>query len=259
MVSSGAIGMGAGKLQIPRPQDMPTKQAAASVGQCELMYTYDRLFSAYSHTVAQILVTREDFDSPSRLENLQNTVYRLLQLNAIPIINENDSVATEEIAVGDNDTMGALVAKYTRADLLVVLSDIDGLYTADPHTHPEATRIEVVREITPDIAALAGGVHSGPGHRRHGHQDPGRAHRHRRRGGYGDRQRQHPCPALRHCGGQSGGHPIYRPETRPYCLKRPAAARAVPPGLFAGPCGAGPGPHPLPLCFLKEAFCIDHA
>ena len=149
VVSSGAIGMGAGKLQIPRPQDMPTKQAAASVGQCELMYTYDRLFSAYNHTVAQILVTREDFDRAPRLMNLQNTVYRLLQLGAIPIINENDSVATEEIAVGDNDTMGALVAKYARADLLVVLSHIDGLYTADPHT--------------PEIEALAGGVHSGLG------------------------------------------------------------------------------------------------
>ena len=163
VVSSGAIGMGAGKLQISRPKDMPTKQAAASVGQCELMYTYDRLFSAYNHTVAQILVTREDFDRPQRLMNLQNTIYRLLQLGAIPIINENDSVATEEIAVGDNDTMGALVAKYSRADLLVVLSDIDGLYTADPHTHPEASCIPVVEEITPEIAALAGGVHSGLG------------------------------------------------------------------------------------------------
>ena len=154
VVSSGAIGMGAGKLQIPRPQDMPTKQAAASVGQCELMYTYDRLFSAYNHTVAQILVTREDFDRAPRLMNLQNTVYRLLQLGAIPIINENDSVATEEIAVGDNDTMGALVAKYARADLLVVLSDIDGLYTADPHTHPDARRIETVAEITPENATV---------------------------------------------------------------------------------------------------------
>ena len=163
LVSSGAIGMGAGKLQIDRPTDMPTKQAAASVGQCELMYTYDRLFTAYNHTVGQILVTREDFNTPTRLMNLENTIYRLLQLGAIPIINENDSVATEEIAVGDNDTMGALVAKYARADLLVVLSDIDGLYTADPHTHPDAKRIELVEEITPEIDALAGGTHSGLG------------------------------------------------------------------------------------------------
>ncbi len=163
LVSSGAIGMGAGKLQIARPQDMPTKQAAASVGQCELMYTYDRLFSAYNHTVAQILVTREDFDRAPRLMNLENTIYRLLQLGAIPIINENDSVATEEIAVGDNDTMGALVAKYMQADLLVLLSDIDGLYTADPHTHPDAQLIDRVEEITPEIWALAGGSRSGLG------------------------------------------------------------------------------------------------
>lgn len=163
LVSSGAIGMGAGKLQIARPQDMPTKQAAASVGQCELMYTYDRLFSAYNHTVAQILVTREDFDRAPRLMNLENTIYRLLQLGGIPIINENDSVATEEIAVGDNDTMGALVAKYMQADLLVLLSDIQGLYTADPHTHPDAELIERVEELTPEIWALAGGSSSGLG------------------------------------------------------------------------------------------------
>ena len=163
LVSSGAIGMGAGKLQIGKPLDMPTKQAAASVGQCELMYTYDRLFSEYNHTVAQILVTREDFDREARLMNLENTIYRLLQLGAIPIINENDSVATEEIAVGDNDTMGALVAKYMQADLLVILSDIDGLYTADPHTHPEAELISHVEAITPEIEALAGGAGSGLG------------------------------------------------------------------------------------------------
>ena len=159
LVSSGAIGMGAGKLLIERPTDMPTKQAAASVGQCELMYTYD-LFTAYNHTVGQILVTREDFNTPNRLMNLENTIYRLLQLGAIPIINENDSVATEEIAVGDNDTMGALVAKYMQADLLVLLSDIDGLYTADPHTHPDAELISNVPEITPQVEALAGGAGS---------------------------------------------------------------------------------------------------
>ena len=163
VVSSGAIGMGAGKLGLSRPKDMPTKQAAASVGQCELMYTYDKLFSEYSHTVGQILVTREDFDRAPRLMNLENTLYRLLQLGAIPIINENDTVATEEIAVGDNDTMGAIVAKYMRADLLVLLSDINGLYTADPHTHPDARLIERVEEITPEIEALAGGAGSSLG------------------------------------------------------------------------------------------------
>ena len=160
LVSSGAIGMGAGKLQIDRPQDMPTKQAAAAVGQCELMYTYDRLFTDYSHPVAQILVTQEDFNSPRRLGNLQNTLYRLLQLRVVPIINENDTVATEEISVGDNDTMAALVAKYIQADLLVLLSDIDGLYTADPHTHPEAELIPEVRAVTPELEALAGGAGS---------------------------------------------------------------------------------------------------
>ena len=160
LVSSGAIGMGAGKLQIDRPQDMPTKQAAAAVGQCELMYTYDRLFTDYSHPVAQILVTQEDFNSPRRLGNLQNTLYRLLQLRVVPIINENDTVATEEISVGDNDTMAALVAKYIQADLLVLLSDIDGLYTADPHTHPEAELIPEVRAVTPEREALAGGAGS---------------------------------------------------------------------------------------------------
>ena len=157
LVSSGAIGMGAGKLQIDRPQDMPTKQAAAAVGQCELMYTYDRLFTDYSHPVAQILVTQEDFNSPRRLGNLQNTLYRLLQLRVVPIINENDTVATEEISVGDNDTMAALVAKYIRADLLVLLSDIDGLYTADPRQDRSARLISVVEEVTPEVEALAGG------------------------------------------------------------------------------------------------------
>lgn len=163
LVSSGAIGMGAGKLGIARPQDMPTKQAAASVGQCELMYTYDKLFGAYNHTVGQILVTREDFDRAPRLMNLENTLYRLLQLGAIPIINENDSVATEEISVGDNDTLGAVVAKYMRADLLVLLSDIEGLYTADPRTDPNAALISRVEEITPEIEALAGGAGSSLG------------------------------------------------------------------------------------------------
>ena len=160
LVSSGAIGLGAGKLQIARPTDMPTKQAAASVGQCELMYVYDRLFAQYNHTVAQILVTREDFDNADRCMNLKNTLFRLLQLGAIPVINENDSVATEEIALGDNDTLGAVVSRYIQADLLVVLSDIDGLYTADPHTHPDALLIHRVDEITTEIERLAGGAGS---------------------------------------------------------------------------------------------------
>jgi glutamate 5-kinase len=163
LVSSGAIGLGAGKLQIPRPKDMPTKQAAAAVGQCELMYVYDRLFADYNHTVAQLLLTREDFDNETRLENLENTVFRLLELGVIPIINENDTVATEEISVGDNDTLSALVAVNVGADLLVILSDVDGLYTADPHSNPQAKRIERVEKITPEILALGGGKGSALG------------------------------------------------------------------------------------------------
>lgn len=158
LVSSGAIGMGVGKLPLTkRPADMPTKQAAAAVGQCELMYTYDKLFTEYNHVVAQMLLTGSDFECDDRRVNFMNTLRRLLELDALPIINENDTVATEEIAVGDNDTLSAMVAICADADLLVLLSDIDGLYTADPHTHPDARLIDTVISITPDIIELAGG------------------------------------------------------------------------------------------------------
>ena len=161
LVSSGAIGMGVGKLNLPgKPSDMPTKQAAAAVGQCELMYTYDRLFLQYNHTVAQILLTGEDVDDDERRQNFENTMERLLELGSLPIINENDTVATAEIKVGDNDTLGAIVAKCVKADLLVLLSDIEGLYTADPRKDPDAKLIPVVEEVTPEIEALAGGVGS---------------------------------------------------------------------------------------------------
>lgn len=164
LVSSGAIGMGVGKLSLKeRPQDMPTKQAAAAVGQCELMYTYDRLFSEYNHTVAQILVTGEDMNHADRYENFCNTLHRLLELQALPIINENDTVSTAEIAVGDNDTLGAIVAKVANAELLILLTDIDGLYTADPRTNPDATLVSVVEEITPALLATAGGKGSALG------------------------------------------------------------------------------------------------
>ncbi len=157
LVSSGAIGMGVGKLGLPgRPQDMPTKQAAAAVGQCELMYTYDKLFTEYNHVVAQILLTGDDFEHDDRRGNFENTMFRLLEMKVIPIINENDTVATTEIAVGDNDTLGALVSVCAKADLLVLLSDIDGLYTADPRKDPDAKLIPVVESITPEILALAG-------------------------------------------------------------------------------------------------------
>ncbi len=159
MVSSGAIGMGVGKLSLKsKPKDIPTKQAAAAVGQCELMYTYDKLFSEYSHTVAQILLTGNDVKNETRLTNFQNTVNRLLELGALPVINENDTVSTFEITdIGDNDTLAAIVAKNVGADLLVLLSDIDGLYTDDPHKNKDAKLIPEVREITDEIRALAGG------------------------------------------------------------------------------------------------------
>ena len=164
LVSSGAIGMGVGKLSLKeRPSDMPTKQAAAAVGQCELMYAYDKLFSEYNHTVAQILLTGLDLEDPTRYHNIKNTMTRLLELNVLPIINENDTVNTDEISVGDNDTLGAIVAVSMHADLLVLLSDIDGLYTADPHKDPEAELIAEIREITPEIEALGGKSSSGLG------------------------------------------------------------------------------------------------
>lgn len=164
LVSSGAIGMGVGKLGLKeRPRDIPTKQAAAAVGQCELMDTYDGLFREYNHTVAQILLTGADFRHPDRLENFRNTVLRLLDLGVLPIINENDTIATDEIRVGDNDTLSALVAAEIQADKLILLSDIDGLYTADPRKDRSATRIPRVDTIDERILALAGGEGSALG------------------------------------------------------------------------------------------------
>lgn len=157
IVSSGAIGMGVGKLGLTqRPKDMPTKQAAAAVGQCELMYIYDKLFSEYHHTVAQLLITNDNFKESDRYDNFINTLNRLLDLSVLPIINENDTIATEEIAVGDNDTLAAKVSEAVRADLLILLSDIDGLYTKDPHLYEDAKIIPYVGQITEDIKALAG-------------------------------------------------------------------------------------------------------
>ncbi len=157
LVTSGAIGMGAGKLQLSeRPRDVAAKQAAAAVGQCELMYTYDKLFSEYNHTVAQLLMTGTDFENEERHINFKNTMDKLLEFKALPIINENDTVATDEIKVGDNDTLSAMVAVNINADLLVLLSDIDGLFTADPHTDSDAKLISVVSEINDDILSLGG-------------------------------------------------------------------------------------------------------
>ena len=164
LVSSGAIGMGMGKLQLrERPANLDEKQAAAAVGQCELMYAYDKLFSEYNHTVAQILLTGADVHDEHRCQNFINTTERLLQWNALPVINENDTVATDEIVIGDNDTLAAIVATSLHADLLILLTDIDGLYTANPREDASAKLIPVVRELTPEIIAAAGGKGSSIG------------------------------------------------------------------------------------------------
>lgn len=160
LVSSGAIGMGVGKLNLPgRPADMPSKQAAAAVGQCELMYTYDKQFTEYSHTVAQLLLTGEDIKSEQRSRNVRNTLSRLLELGALPIINENDAVATDEIGVentiGENDSLSAIVAAAIGAYLLVLLSDIDGLYDKDPRRHPDARLIPTVERVDDELFTLA--------------------------------------------------------------------------------------------------------
>ena len=161
MVSSGAIGMGVGKLNLKeRPTDIAGKQAAAAVGQCELMYIYDKEFTNHNHTVAQILLTAPDLKTEDRHAKFENTMNKLLEYGVLPIINENDTVATDEIVFGDNDTLAAMVAVSVGADLLVLMSDIDGLYTADPHKDPTATIIEEVRELTDDIMALGGGAGS---------------------------------------------------------------------------------------------------
>ena len=156
LISSGAIGMGVGKLGLDgRPKDMPTKQAAAAVGQCELMYIYDKLFSEFNHNVAQVLLTADDVSDPHRSANLRTTLTRLLELGVLPVINENDAVSTDDI--GENDTLSAIVARLIRAELLILLSDIDGLYTADPHKDPNAELVQVVPELTPEVWALADG------------------------------------------------------------------------------------------------------
>ena len=157
LVSSGAIGMGVGKLGLrSRPQDIPTKQAAAAVGQCELMYIYDKLFSEYHHTVAQLLITADNLTNETRHANFTYTLTRLLELGVVPVINENDTVATEEIVIGENDTLAARVAQSVGAQMLILLSDIDGLYTADPHTNPTAKLLPVVRRVDAGIKILAG-------------------------------------------------------------------------------------------------------
>lgn len=165
LVSSGAIAMGFGKLNLSeRPKDVPTKQASAAVGQCELMYIYDKLFTEYNHTVAQLLITAPDIEEGGvRKQNFHNTLARLLELGALPVINENDTISTEEFGIGDNDTLSAIVAVTIQADLLILLSDIDGLFDGDPRKNPDAKLIDMVEKIDEHIISLGGGSGSNLG------------------------------------------------------------------------------------------------
>ncbi|MBP5580469.1 MAG: glutamate 5-kinase [Ruminococcus sp.] len=161
MVSSGAVGLGAGKLGLPeKPKDTKTKQAVAAIGQCELMHVYDDMFAKYSVTVAQILLTKTIINNPNHCENFMNTVEKLVSMGVIPIVNENDTIAIDELEleIGENDSLSALVAELSRADLLLILSDIDALYDDDPRTNPDAKPIPIVEKITPEIEAVAGGA-----------------------------------------------------------------------------------------------------
>ena len=156
LVSSGAIGAGIGKLNLKqRPRDIKLLQATAAVGQSILMSTYDRYFSAYGQTIAQLLLTHADFLSRQRYLNLRNTLLTLLKSGVIPIVNENDTTAVDEIKVGDNDNLSALVASNLEADLLIILTDTDGLFTRDPRRSERAELIPVVRDITPEIERIA--------------------------------------------------------------------------------------------------------
>lgn len=165
LVSSGAIAVGTSKLSLPeRPKELRMKQAAAAVGQCRMMHVYDKLFSEYNRSVAQILLTGDDVDDAERAEHLSGTFEALLGMGVIPVVNENDSVSSAEIetgrhkVLGDNDTLSAIVAKLCRADLLILMSDIDGLYDADPHDNPSAKLLHRVEALTPEILAMAGGA-----------------------------------------------------------------------------------------------------
>lgn len=159
LVSSGAIGVGAAKLRLPeRPKELRMKQAAAAVGQCELMHIYDKIFAEYGINTAQILLTTEDTEDERRCRNVHNTFDALIETNALPVVNENDTVAVEEIEFGDNDRLAAVVARVARAQLLVIFTDTDGLFDDDPRENPEARLIPVVHEINDTLRAIAGGA-----------------------------------------------------------------------------------------------------
>ena len=164
LVSSGAIAAGVSALRLcQKPQKTAQKQAAAAVGQGALMQLYEKFFLEYRQSIAQILLTKDVMDDPCQRENAINTFAQLLEYGVIPIVNENDTIATDEIGFGDNDRLSAYVAALVQADLLILLSDIDGLYTADPTARPEATQIKEVHQITAEIEAMAGSTHSGVG------------------------------------------------------------------------------------------------
>ncbi|MDE6679115.1 MAG: glutamate 5-kinase [Ruminococcus sp.] len=161
IVSSGAMGLGSGKLGLAsKPKDTRMKQAVAAVGQCELMHIYDDMFEKYSVTVAQILLTKTIINNPNHCNNFRNTVESLISMGVIPIINENDTIAIDELEleIGENDSLSALVAELSEADLLLILSDIDALYDDDPRTNPNAKPINFVEKITPEIEKVAGGA-----------------------------------------------------------------------------------------------------
>ncbi len=167
LVSSGAIAAGVDKLGLSsRPEELRMKQAAAAVGQCEIMHIYDKLFSEYNCTTGQILLTEGDVSDPRRTEHLKSTVSTLLSMGVVPIVNENDSVASDEIetgyekVLGDNDTLSAVVAVLIEADLLILLTDIDGLYDDDPRQNPEAKLVHRVEVLTDDLRKAAGGAGS---------------------------------------------------------------------------------------------------
>lgn len=166
-VSSGAIGVGMGKVGLEsRPQETRKKQALAAIGQCELMFMYDKLFGEYNHSVAQILLTRYAVETIQKRQNVINTIEELLDMNIIPIINENDTVAIDELEgnnFGDNDMLSAIVSRLVRADRLIILTDIDGLYDSNPKTNPDARKIDTVTEITPEILNMAAGTGSNRG------------------------------------------------------------------------------------------------
>ena len=164
LVTSGAVAVGVDRMGLPgKPKTIPGKQAAAAVGQGVLMHTYEKFFADYGQIVAQVLITKTEAIDRHRYTNTRNTFMELMRQRVIPIVNENDVVALDELKIGDNDNMSALVAGIVDADLVIILSDVDGLYTANPQTHPDAVIVPEVAEITPEIEASAGGVGSARG------------------------------------------------------------------------------------------------